>query len=142
MTIVERKALAAQSCPTLCDPMDCPRQAPLSMGFSRQEYWRQLPCPSPGDLPKRGIEPRSPALWADYLPSEPQATREAQEYWRGLPCPFPGDLPDPGIEPWSPASQADSLTSEPPGKPQRGHCGCMGRESNLCLLPGRQEFYY
>ena len=46
-------------------------QAPLSMGFSRQEYWSGLPFPSPGDLPKTGIEPRSPALRADSLPSEP-----------------------------------------------------------------------
>ena len=40
-------------------------QAPLSMGFSRQEYWSGLPFPSPGDLPNPGIEPRSPALQAD-----------------------------------------------------------------------------
>ena len=46
-------------------------QAPLSMGFSRQEYWSGLPFPSPGDLPDPGIEPRSPALQADDLPSEP-----------------------------------------------------------------------
>ena len=46
-------------------------QACLSMGFSRQEYWRGLPFPSPGDLPDPGIEPGSPALWADALPSEP-----------------------------------------------------------------------
>ena len=45
--------------------------APLSMGFSRQEYKSGLPFPSPGDLPKPGIEPRSPALQADALPSEP-----------------------------------------------------------------------
>ena len=45
--------------------------APLSMEFSRQEYWRGLPCPSPGDLPVPGIEPRSPALQADALTSEP-----------------------------------------------------------------------
>ena len=37
-------------------------QAPLSMGFSRQEYWGGLPFPSPGDLPDSGVEPRSPAL--------------------------------------------------------------------------------
>ena len=43
----------------------------LSMGFSRQEYWSRLPFPSPGDLPGPGIEPRSPALQADALPSEP-----------------------------------------------------------------------
>ena len=40
-------------------------------GFSRQEYWSGLPCPPPGDLPNPGIEPRSPALRADALPSEP-----------------------------------------------------------------------
>ena len=46
-------------------------QAPPSMGFSRQECWSGLPFPSPGDLPDPGIEPRSPALQADTLPSEP-----------------------------------------------------------------------
>ena len=46
-------------------------QGPLSMGFSRQEYWSGLPFPSPGYLPNPGIEPRSSALQADALPSEP-----------------------------------------------------------------------
>ena len=46
-------------------------QAPRSMGFSRQEYWSELPFPSPGDLPNPGIEPGSPALQTDALPSEP-----------------------------------------------------------------------
>ena len=46
-------------------------QAPMSMEFSRQEYWGGLPLPSPGDLPDPGIEPRSPTLQADALPSEP-----------------------------------------------------------------------
>ena len=46
-------------------------QAPLSVEFSRQEYWSGLPCPSPGDLPDPGIKPGSPALQADSLPSEP-----------------------------------------------------------------------
>ena len=46
-------------------------QASLSMGFSRQEYWSGLPFPSPADLPDPGIEPRSPALQTDALPSEP-----------------------------------------------------------------------
>ena len=41
------------------------------MGFSRQEYWSGLPFPSPEDLPDPGIEPRSPALRVDALPSEP-----------------------------------------------------------------------
>ena len=61
--------LVAKSCPTLATPWtDC--QAPLSMGFSRQEYWGGLPFPSPEDLPNPGIEPRSPALRADSLPTE------------------------------------------------------------------------
>ena len=47
------------------------RQAPLSMGFSRQEYWSGLPFPAPGDLPNPGIEPRSPTLQACSLPFEP-----------------------------------------------------------------------
>ena len=46
-------------------------RAPRSMGFSWQEYWNGLPFPSPGDLPNPGIEPRSPALQTDALPSEP-----------------------------------------------------------------------
>ena len=47
-------------------------QAPLSMGFSRQEYWSGLPFPSPGDLPDPGIEPGSPTLQAHSLTSEHQ----------------------------------------------------------------------
>ena len=46
-------------------------QAPLSTGFSRQEYWSGLPFPSPGELPDPGIKPGFPALQADSLPSEP-----------------------------------------------------------------------
>ena len=45
-------------------------QDPLSIGFSRQEYWGGLHCPPPGDLPNPGIEPRSPALQADSILSE------------------------------------------------------------------------
>ena len=48
-------------------------QAPASMEFSRQEYWSGLPFPS-GDLPDPGIEPGSPTLQADALPSEPQGS--------------------------------------------------------------------
>ena len=47
------------------------QQAPLSMGFSRQEYWSGLPCPPPEDLPDTGTEPASPALQVDSLPTEP-----------------------------------------------------------------------
>ena len=57
--------LVARSCPTLSTPWTVVCQAPLSMGFSKQEYWSGLPFPSPGVLPDPGIEPRSPALQAD-----------------------------------------------------------------------------
>ena len=61
-----------QSCLTLCDPMDyIAYQAPLSIEFSRQEYWGGLPCPPPGDLSNPEIETRSPALWVDSSASEP-----------------------------------------------------------------------
>ena len=50
-------------------------QAPLSVGFSRQEYWSGLPFPSPGDLPNPGVEPGSPALQADALSSEPPGNK-------------------------------------------------------------------
>ena len=48
-------------CVTLCDPMDCSPPVPLSMGFTRQEYWSGLPFPSPGDIPDQGIKPETPA---------------------------------------------------------------------------------
>ena len=56
-----------QRSPSLCDPHGL-----QSMGFSRQEYWSELPFSSPGDLPDPGIEPGSPALQANSLPSEPR----------------------------------------------------------------------
>ena len=62
--------LVVQSCLTLCNPMDCsPHRLLCPWEFSRQEYWSGSPCPSPGDLPDPGIEPRSPALQADSLPA-------------------------------------------------------------------------
>ena len=61
----------AQSCRLFVTPWNVAYQAPLSMGFSRQEYWSGLPFPSPGDLPNPGIELWSPTLQADTLPSEP-----------------------------------------------------------------------
>ena len=64
-------AKSLQLCPTLCNFMNFNHQAPLSMGFSRKEYWNGLPFSSPGDLPDPGIESmslRSPALagWVLY----------------------------------------------------------------------------
>ena len=58
LEVVHAKLL--QSCPTLCDPVDySPLGSSGSMGFSRQEYWSELPFLPPGDLPDPGIEPTS-----------------------------------------------------------------------------------
>ena len=59
-------------------PCTVAHQAPPSMGVSRQEYWSELPFPSPGDLPDPGFEPRSPALEANSLPSEDQRGPETR----------------------------------------------------------------
>ena len=66
------EGLVVQLCLTLVAPWTAARWAPPSVGFSRQEYWSELPFPSPGDLPDWGIEPESPALQADSLPTELQ----------------------------------------------------------------------
>ena len=67
--IIERKKVKSLSRVQLfVTPWTVAYQVPLSMGFSRQEYWSGLPFPSPGDLPDPGIEPRSPT--SEALPSE------------------------------------------------------------------------
>ena len=68
---VYMRAQLLQSCPTVCDPWTVAHQAPLSVGFSRQEYWSRLLFPSSGNLPDPGIEPMPPSypeLQADSLP--------------------------------------------------------------------------
>ena len=63
------------SCSVMSDffvtPWTVSCQVPLSLGFPRQEYWSELPFPSPGDLPNPGIEPMSPALAGRFFTSEP-----------------------------------------------------------------------
>ena len=63
--------LVAKSCLTLATPQTVACQAPLSIGFSRQEYGSGLPFPSPGDLPNPGIEPASSALAGRFFTTEP-----------------------------------------------------------------------
>ena len=112
-------------------------QTPLSMEFSRQEYWSRWLFPSPRDLRDPRIEPRSPVFQADSSLSEPAGkpnimvlwhlieivlnfTSQAplamgfsrQEYKSGSPFLSPGDIPDPGIKPGCPALQADSSLTE------------------------------
>ena len=68
------------SCLTFATVWTVARQAPLSMGFSRREYWGGLPCPPPGHLPDAGTEPASPvfpALPADSLPLNQQGSNVA-----------------------------------------------------------------
>ena len=89
--------LVTKSCPTLVTPWTVARQAPLSMGFSKQEYWSGLPFPSPEDLPNPGTEPRSPALQTDALPTE---------LWRK---PFTVELYNRGEAPWLSVPSNDHL---------------------------------
>ena len=63
--LLEMKVLVTESCPLFVIPWTGAHQAPLSMEFSRQEYWSGYPLPSPGDLPDPWIEPGSPVLQAD-----------------------------------------------------------------------------
>ena len=70
MQFMLRCAKSLQSCPALCDPMDCSPPGSLFVGFSRQEYWSGLPLPPPGDLPQPGIKPSSlmsPALAGGFF---------------------------------------------------------------------------
>ena len=57
--------------PTLCDPLSCSPQAPLSMGFPGQEYWSGLAFPTSGDLPDPEIEPASPVSAGGFFTTEP-----------------------------------------------------------------------
>ena len=66
-----RKSYSLSHVQLLANPWTVARQAPLSIGFSKLEYWSGLPFPSSGHLPDPGIEPGSAALQADSLPSEP-----------------------------------------------------------------------
>ena len=102
--------LVAQSCPTLCDPMDC-----------------SLPGSSVhGDSPGKNTGVGCNAFLQWIYPTQVSrivggfftvwATRETQEYWNGYPIPFLVELPGPGIELGSPALQADSLPAALPGK--------------------------
>ena len=71
LQIVKMKVKSLSRVWLFATPWTVAYQAPQSMGFFRQEYWSGLPFPSPGDLPNPGIEPWSPALQTDALPSEP-----------------------------------------------------------------------
>ena len=69
----------------LVTPWTVACQPPLSMGFSRQGYWSELPFPSPGDLSHPGIEPSAPELQTDSLPLSHQGSLHTNQY-RALKC--------------------------------------------------------
>ena len=124
-----KNSLVAEMCPTLCNPMDyIAHQAPLSMEFSKQEYWSGCPFPSPRDLPDPVIEPRSLALQADSLPSEPigscssnsgegMATHSSILAWRIPGIEEPDGLPSMGLHrvghDWSNLAVAAAQTLTP-----------------------------
>ena len=70
-TVENSTALSCSATSSFVTPRTAVHQAPLSMGFSRQEYWKGVLFPPPGHLPNPDIKPRSPSLQADSLPSEP-----------------------------------------------------------------------
>ena len=142
------------SCVCPCECMEVAQQAPLSKGFSRQENWSGLPCPSPGDLPNPRIETvslKSPALASEFFTTRvtwsesescsvmydslwPHGLYSMEfsrgEYWSGEPFPSPGDLPNPGIKPRSSSLERDSLpaepqAAEPPEKPKNTGMGSL-----------------
>ena len=108
--------LVTQSCPTICDPMDC---RPLSSSVHGDSLGKNtgVGCHPllQGDLPNSGFESRSPILQVDTLFSEPLV--KLKNTGMGSFIPSPGDLPDPGIELGSPEFQGDSLPAELLGKP-------------------------
>ena len=89
-------------------------QAPLSVGFSRQEYWSGLPFPSPGDLPNPEIEPGSSTLQADALPSEPPGkpvdTMKSLKKWTCIYCIY---FFSPTVLPWKLFKIASASRLEP-----------------------------
>ena len=107
--------MVAKSYPTLTIPRTEACQAPLSMGFSRQEYWSGLPFPPLGDLPSPGTEPGSPALQADSLPIKPQGKPLSIFIFIYLPgyasltCSMWDLDPQPGLKPRPPALEMQSL---------------------------------
>ena len=134
------------------------REAPLSMGFFRQKYWRGFPCLPPEDLPNQGTEPASltsPALAGRFFTT----SASWQALWkvgilqaRTLECiaiPSSRSSSQPRDDLRSPTLQADSLLSELPGKPKNTGVGslfllqgiCPTQESNQGLLHCRRILY-
>ena len=106
--------LITQSCLTLCDSTDCSPPGSSVHGILQARILEWVAYPFSGDLLAPGTEPRSPALSADSLLTEPAGKLKKLE-WVAIPS--PGVIPDPGIKLESPALQADSLPADLPRKP-------------------------
>ena len=108
--------LVVQSCLTLCDSVDCSPPGYSVHGILQARLWSGLPCPPPEDLLNPGIEPRSPTLQVDSLPTEPPG--KSKNTGVGSLSLLEGNLPDPGIKPGSPPPlQVNSLPAELSEKP-------------------------
>ena len=111
----------AQSCPALCNPWTVAYQAPLSMGFFRQEYWSGLPFPSPEDLPDLGIELASPALAGKFYTTE--SPRKWSRKWQPTPVFLPGKFHvQRSLVDCSPWGHKESDMTEQPST----HCAHLG----------------
>ena len=111
--------LATQSCPTLCDPIDCSPPCSSVHGiFPGKNTGVGCHGLLQGNLPNPGIKPRSPAFQADSFPAE--SPGKPMNTAVGRLSLLQGNLPDPGIELGSSAIQVDSLPAELPGKPFPG----------------------
>ena len=107
------KVKVAQSCPTLCDPMDY-----IVHGILQDRILEWVAFPFFRGSPQPRDQTQVSCIAGGFFSS--WGTREAQEYWSGQPIPSLADLPNPGIEPGSPILQVDSLPAELPGKPKKG----------------------
>ena len=115
-------------------------QAPSSMGFSRQEYWSRLPFPSPGNLPNPGIEPGSPALQTDAIPSGPPGKPKLESVAHKRlpacpPCLTWGQASGPRVMAPAPGPQIPGCLALPGGRPQDPGDGPCPRATNTSLGP-------
>ena len=111
-------------------PWTVTHQAPLSMEFSRQEYWSGLPFPFSGDLPDPGIEPRSPALQADSLLSEPpEESMRQEEKRRDLFCTH--EVPSSQSRIWESTERDVSALGTPRSKCPSAECALEASDWDL-----------
>ena len=150
--------LVARSCPALCNSRDCGRQAPLSLGFPRQEYWSGVPFPPPGQASRAALVVKKPPANAGDSGSTPGSGRPPRRKWQPSPVFLPGNchgrrslagyspwgrkeldttehtprrhLPDPGTKPSLWHQQADPFPLSHLGSPR-----LTGRHRNT-LCPG------